>query len=310
VNAPACRSAFTTLDLFSGIGGFALGLERTGGFKTTAFCEINPFARRVLARHWPEVPAYDDVRSVTAARLAADGIIPDVVCGGFPCQDISVAGRGAGLEGERSGLWHEMLRVIAETRPRYVIAENVAMLRNRGLDTCLRGLAEIGYDAEWHIISAAALGAPHKRERVWIVAYPAPGGRGINGHERGTDGNPATGQSANGGAGMADASGTGLPRAEQPGRREPIVTAADLGRAVAECRWRRAESRVGGIADGVSRGTYGGRGVEPWEGATPRTVGRGYPDRRARLMALGNAVVPLIPQLIGWAIMRAEGIAA
>jgi hypothetical protein len=93
------------LDLFSGIGGFSLGLERTGGFETVAFCEIEPFPRRVLAKHWPKVPCYHDVRELTAARLAADGISVDVICGGFPCQDISLAGAGKGLAGDRSGLW-------------------------------------------------------------------------------------------------------------------------------------------------------------------------------------------------------------
>ncbi|MED7627200.1 DNA cytosine methyltransferase, partial [Lacticaseibacillus paracasei] len=118
------------LDLFSGIGGFSLGLERTGGFETVAFCEIEPFARRVLAKHWPEVPCYDDVRSLTADRLAADGITGiEVITGGFPCQDVSCAGRQAGLkEGTRSGLWSEILRLSCELRPRFVIVENVANL--------------------------------------------------------------------------------------------------------------------------------------------------------------------------------------
>ena len=108
------------LDLFSGIGGFSLGLDRTGGFETVAFCEIESFPRRVLAKHWPEVPCYDDVRTLTAARLAADGITVDAICGGFPCQDISNAGLRAGIEGERSGLWSEYARLIGEIRPRYV----------------------------------------------------------------------------------------------------------------------------------------------------------------------------------------------
>jgi len=95
------------LSLFASIGGFDLGLERTGGFETVAFCEIEPFCRRVLAKHWPEVPCYEDVRTLTAERLAADGIAVDVICGGFPCQDISLAGSGAGLAGERCGLWYE-----------------------------------------------------------------------------------------------------------------------------------------------------------------------------------------------------------
>ncbi len=125
------------LDLFSGIGGFSLGLERTGGFKTVAFCEIESFPRKVLAKHWPEVPIYEDVRQLTVERLATDGISVDVICGGFPCQDISVAGKGAGLAGERSGLWSEFARLIGEIRPRYAIVENVAALLSRGLGDVL-----------------------------------------------------------------------------------------------------------------------------------------------------------------------------
>lgn len=140
--------------------------------KTVAFCEIEPFCRAVLAKHWPEVPCYHDVRNLTAKRLAADGISVDVICGGFPCQDISVAGGGAGLAGERSGLWREYARLVGELRPRYVIVENVAALLARGLGDVLGDLAAFGYDAEWHCIPAAAVGAPHRRDRLWIVAYP------------------------------------------------------------------------------------------------------------------------------------------
>lgn len=159
------------LDLFSGIGGFSLGLERAG-METASFCEIDPFCRRVLAKHWPEVPCYDDVRTLTAERLASDGVEVDIICGGFPCQDISSAGQGAGLAGERSGLWSEYARIIGEVRPRYVIVENVAALLFRGMGDVLGDIAALGYDAEWSIVSACALGAPHVRERMWIVAYP------------------------------------------------------------------------------------------------------------------------------------------
>src|SRR5688572_6900268 len=131
------------LDLFSGIGGFSLGLERTGGFETVAFCEIDPFCRRVLAKHWPEVRQYEDVRELTAQKLAADGIGVDVICGGFPCQDISLANNnGTGLAGEKSGLWCEFARLIGEVRPRFVIVENVSTLRSRGLGDVLSDLAE------------------------------------------------------------------------------------------------------------------------------------------------------------------------
>lgn len=164
------------LDLFSGIGGFSLGLERTGGFETVAFCEIEPFPRKVLAKHWPEVPCYEDVRTLTADILRQDGIGVDVITGGFPCQDISTSGSGAGLDGERSGLWSEIVRLIGELRPQYAIMENSPNLlageSGRWFGRVLGDLAGVGYDAEWDIISASAVGAPHKRERVWILAYP------------------------------------------------------------------------------------------------------------------------------------------
>ena len=161
-------SKLKVLDLFSGIGGFSLGLERTEGFETVAFCEIDKKARQVLRKHWPDTPIFDDVTTLKGDQIGT----VDVICGGFPCQDISYAGRGAGLAGERSGLWFEFHRLIKEVRPKWVIAENVSALRSRGLDTVLRSLAEIGYDAEWHCIPASAVGAPHRRDRVWIVAYP------------------------------------------------------------------------------------------------------------------------------------------
>ena len=112
------------LDLFSGIGGFSLGLERAG-MTTVAFCEIDPFCRKVLAKHWPDVPIYEDIRELTGERLATDGIVADVITGGFPCQDISVAGKQAGLDGDRSSLWTELCRIIGEIRPRYATVENV-----------------------------------------------------------------------------------------------------------------------------------------------------------------------------------------
>jgi DNA (cytosine-5)-methyltransferase 1 len=159
-----------TLDLFAGIGGFSLGLERTGGFTTVAFCEIEKFPQQVLRKHWPEVPIYDDVRTLTAERLAADGIAVDVITGGFPCQDLSACGSGAGLAGERSGLWFEYARLIRELRPRYVIVENSPNLLD-WLGPVLGALAEVGLDAEWECIPAGAIGAPHFRDRLWIVAY-------------------------------------------------------------------------------------------------------------------------------------------
>ena len=161
------------LDLFAGIGGFTLGLERTGGFRTVAFCEIDKKAQLVLKKHWPDTPIFEDVSALNKDLIDATiGVPVDVITGGFPCQDISLAGKGAGLAGERSGLWFQFHRLIKEIQPRYALIENVSALRSRGLDAVLWSLAEIGYDAEWHCIPAAAVGAPHRRDRVWIVAYP------------------------------------------------------------------------------------------------------------------------------------------
>lgn len=153
------------LDLFSGIGGFSLGLERTGGFETVAFCEIAPYCRAVLRKHWPDVRQYDDVRTAEWPRA-------DVITGGFPCQDISRAGERAGITGERSGLWRELVGAIRLVRPRYAIVENVAAILDGDLGVVLGDLAEIGYDAEWHCIPAEAVGARHQRDRLWLLSYP------------------------------------------------------------------------------------------------------------------------------------------
>lgn len=158
------------LDLFSGIGGLALGLERAG-MRTVAFCEAEEYCRKVLRRHWPEVPCYDDVRTLTARRLAADGVVANAIAGGFPCQDISYAGPGAGLEGDRSGLWFEYARLIGELGPEVAIVENVAALLDRGLGDVLGTLSDLGYDAEWDTVPACSVGHTHMRRRVFIVAY-------------------------------------------------------------------------------------------------------------------------------------------
>jgi DNA (cytosine-5)-methyltransferase 1 len=175
------REPYKLLDLFSGIGGFSLGLERTGGFQTVAFCEIDPFCRKVLKKHWPEVPQYDDIRTLTADRLAADGITVDAICGGFPCQDLSICGSGLGLAGERSGLWHEYARLIRELRPKFIFVENSPEMLDGWLGDILGPLAALGYDAEWEIIPASAVGAPHRRNRVWVTAYPVGFGQSQQG---------------------------------------------------------------------------------------------------------------------------------
>jgi len=156
------------LDTFSGIGGFSYAAERiVGGFKTVAFVEREPFCQQVLQQHWPTVPIYDDITTFNPEPYSAD-----VVCGGFPCQDISLAGKQAGIkEGTRSGLFYELMRVVRLVRPQYVVLENVSAILANGLDTVLGTLAEAGFDAEWACIPASAVGACHQRDRWWLVAY-------------------------------------------------------------------------------------------------------------------------------------------
>lgn len=387
------------LDLFSGVGCFSLGLERSGGFETVAFCEIEEFPRRVLAKHWPDVychndvrtlnketlcigyaenavlnrlckemggnllsvknaietinahvgkkhqtnttngrqsaegrlsnttaasalvagnesmsfwqlitstimdrksgqntnellgkslrnedfqtiirffatiaiqqrpstvPAliketaavnHDDVRTLTAARLASDGIAVDAICGGFPCQDISIAGPGAGLAGERSGLFYEIIRLICELEPQYVILENVSELLGRGMGDVLGSLAGCGYDAEWRRVRASDIGLPQERDRVFILAYPMQDRRpgflesiNFGAHGQGWSGSKADLQS------VIDLALVGSDRFPQP-------------------LLRRVDGRPANWVD--------------------------------RVGALGNAVVPQIPELIGRAIISA-----
>lgn len=301
----------TVLDLFSGIGGFSLGLERAG-MRTVAFCEIDPWCRAVLGKHWPGVPVFEDVRTLTAQTLAdaigntgADSGRPafvqrnvleetgrsetasgpatggtwpvDVICGGFPCQDISVAGKGAGISGSRSGLWSEFARLIGEIRPRYAIVENVAALLGRGLSTVLGDLAEIGYDAQWHVISAADVGAPHLRQRVWIVAHPnnqwelQP--QGSERYERGWAGNS--------GEDVSDANDSTSSRQREHGWQVHALAEPIRLDGGSSFDWWAVEPDVGRVAHGI-------------------------PHRVDRLKGLGNAVVPQIPEIIGRAIMRAQ----
>ena len=156
--------------LFSGIGGLELGLERafSGELQTIWQVEQNQFCQSVLERHWSNTKRYNDVRTVGAHNLEP----VDVLCGGFPCQDISIAGKGEGLDGERSGLWREFHRLINELRPRVAVMENVSAINVRGLSAVVGSLAQIGYDCQWTIISAAQCGAPHLRRRWFGVAYP------------------------------------------------------------------------------------------------------------------------------------------
>jgi DNA (cytosine-5)-methyltransferase 1 len=279
------------LDLFAGIGGFTIGLERAG-FETVAFCEIEPYAQKVLRKNWPGVPIYDDVRTITAERLASDGIRVDVITGGFPCQDISVAGNQAGIQdGTRSGLWSECARLLGELRPRYAIFENVTNLLNgeRGawFKRVLWDISEIGYDAEWHCIPASALGAHHHRDRVWIIAYPSSVRHG----QCVTEANTGSGTSKGGVEG-----GSVLADTKCKSRRHNRELETDKRQRP----YSATESRP------VCQKLTDTTGQAFWR--TEPDVGRvanGIPSRSHRLKCLGNAVVPPIPELIGRAIREA-----
>lgn len=337
------------LDLFSGIGAFSLGLERTGGFQTVAFCEIDPFCRRVLAKNFPGVPIYDDVRTLTAERLRADGLVVDAIVGGFPCQGHSVAGQRRGSNDTRD-MWPEFHRLIREVRPRWVIAENVRGLLStqsgRFFAGILRDFSRLGYDAEWRIISAADMGAPHIRERVWIVAYPdsQQGGR-IKPQRRQDQRNANAGRDGPQGAidalsypdsiGLEGRQPTTRPSSDV--RRQPTGPgeAGDVANAACCHDWwrntgtlQRQESESGnGSSEGyvpqpgqprlqIGEGTIRQRAYAATTGdgwwATESGVGRVVNgpdervDRRARLIALGNALVPDIPEILGNAVLHAE----
>jgi len=284
------KEPLKVLDIFSGIGGFSLGLEKAG-MQTVAFCEINSFCQGVLKKHWPSVPLFSDVSSLTAENFATLPKI-DVIAGGFPCQDISCAGKQIGISGKRSGLWKEFRRLINDIKPKYAIIENVANLRSTGLISVLQDLWAIGYDAEWHCIPASAFGAPHRRDRIWIIAYPCC------------------------------ISKNRLPcgkKERQSVFRDNCKNATDT-----DCKRLQGHGRFEEISQICSQEQislyYRTRGSLQW-GAEPKSIPRlkderlnpdwvewlmGYPinwtdygSRRQRLQSLGNSVVPIIPEFLG-----------
>jgi DNA (cytosine-5)-methyltransferase 1 len=311
----------TVGSLFAGIGGFDLGLERAG-MRTVWQVEREPFCRAVLERHFPHARRYDDVREVGSHNLAP----VDLICGGFPCQDLSWAGAGAGIGGERSGLWSEYARVVGELRPRYVVVENVAALLARGMGVVLGDLAALGYDAEWDCVPASAVGAPHQRDRLWLVAYSDGGGREPRFADLHAGGPDAEGcccdvadpdcvrrdrgagelgsfwrtESPNG-RGVGDTEGdgrgqgwSGRPLAAGEGEPEPFRSLQDVDRRAVQ-PWR-----VGGRAAQAG-------GAEWWSAEPPvGRVAHGVPHRLDQLAALGNALVPQIAEWIGSRVVTYE----
>lgn len=264
------------LDLFSGIGGFSLGLERAG-MRTVAFCERDEFCRAVLHKHWPDVPCFDDIRAIDAGGLDRLGRI-DLVCGGFPCQPFSVAGKQAAHADDRY-LWPEMRRVITFARPAWVIGENVAGIIALALDDVLSDLEGIGYAARSFVIPACAVDAPHRRDRVWIIASANPNVSRLERRKLGE---------------------LQERKAERSTRESCPPTANSASQRSLSTTYAR-----------IYRGEEGER---PWNGESERpyrwkpepNVGRvahGVPRRVDRLRALGNAVVPQVVEEIGRAIM-------
>jgi DNA (cytosine-5)-methyltransferase 1 len=266
---------FYVLDLFSGAGGGILA-HKLAGWRTVCAVECDPYAQAVLVARQNDgslepFPIWSDVRSFDGRRWR--GVV-DCISGGFPCQDISVAGTGKGIDGERSGLWGEFARIIREVLPRFVLVENSPALTFRGLDRVLGDLAAIGYDAAWGVLGAADVGAPHKRDRLWIVAQLADADRlrelqssRIDGEKRGRTRNAC--ETTNG------ASGCDVADADRPGLQQQRRALADGQEHEAAQRgsWWATEPALGRMANGVAY-------------------------RVDRLRALGNGQVPGVAALV------------
>ena len=306
------------LDLFHGIGGFALGAYWAGMKFEHHYCsDIEPWCQKLYAKRFPDSIQLGDITKIDATKLPTGDWI---ITGGFPCQDISIAGKGAGIHGERSGLWFEYWRIINDLRPRFAIMENVGMLVHRGLREVLGSLAEIGYNAEWQDIRASDVGAPHRRERIWIVAYAEHNGRHRSENIRKDSRIQSEGEAGSKLFGNEFA-GTGCLRSEESGRDSSVSAiphpSLQLSHGVGEARRRRREftdsgdefsdaesEQAGGIfkqwipADFSANSDW--RGQAPtW--ATEPDVGRlahGVPHRVDRLRGLGNAIVPQIAELL------------
>ena len=253
------------LDLFSGIGGFALA-ARWAGLQTIQFVELDPYCQKVLRKHWPDVPIHDDVKTLDGNQFKDIFLIT----GGFPCQDISIAGKGAGIDGERSGLWTELHRIIGEVRPHYALIENVPALTFRGGTRVIGDLTEIGYDCEWQIVGADDVGAPHRRKRIWIVAY--------SNSNREIRDKPA------------DRKGCGIKS-----RSQDVAYSNSTG---CKEQWRA-------ISDAQEQPTAQCRGRWKPEPSVGR-VAHGIPKRVDRLRGLGNAIVPQVAFEIIKAILNAD----
>jgi DNA (cytosine-5)-methyltransferase 1 len=261
--------------LFAGIGGFDLGFERAG-MECKWQVEIDDYSTKVLEKHWPQVHRERDIRAVGSHNLEA----VDIICGGFPCQDISYAGLGAGLDGERSGLFFEAIRVVRELQPKVVVLENVAALLTRGLERVLGMLAEIGFDAEWHCIPAAFVGAPHIRDRVFIMANARRELRQTwrdNQTRQSSEWSKSASVDQRCGKDVANTNSQGLEKRQG---KDTSGTWPICGTKPSRSEWWEFEPALGRVAHGI-------------------------PARVDRLRGLGNAVVPQVAEYIGRQIVEA-----
>jgi DNA (cytosine-5)-methyltransferase 1 len=302
LHGPACNDeGFNVLSLFSGVGGLELGLERAG-MSVVGQVEIDEFCRRVLAKHWPEVPRHDDVRTCVEWWRGAVRPAVDLICGGFPCQPVSTAGKGLAQQDER-WLWPAFAGVIRDLRPRWVLLENVPGLLGRGAGDVLGDLAACGYDAEWDCISAADVGALHLRRRWFAVAYPhGESGRLQPVVEPGCRGAAVAGDD---GAARVVADSASVGRGQgRPGR--PAGDGAHREGLAPEELANAGGSRPQGPRLAWAAPDRTGWPAEPDVGR----VADGVPSRVDRLRGLGNAVVPQVSEHLGRLILSAEGRAA
>ncbi len=271
------------LSLFAGIGGFDLGFE-LAGFQTVAQVENDDYCSKILKHHFPHAKRYGDIREVTGEQITRDCGAIDIICGGFPCQDISSAGKGAGLEGERSGLWWEMHRLIGELRPTWVVIENVAALRARGLDRIVAALEEMGRQVWCLGIPASIVGAPHERKRITIVAYLPSKRRG----SRRTKSKRQLGKTS------AAGSSPSVADSDSNGIREQSWWSSGQG-------WEYSPFAFP-ARPGQRQYTFEApRTIESYLGVTTNGI-----PRKLALRACGNAFVPAIPYVIARTIQRLD----
>ena len=275
------------LDLFSGIGGFSLGLEATGGFETVAFCDIEEYPRKVLEKHWPHVKQYTDIKELTYDKLKSDGLVSntekiDIITGGYPCQPFSVAGRKKGEKDPRH-LWPEYFRLVQELQPTWVIGENVSGHIKLGLDTVLKNLESEGYSARTFSISASSVGANHQRERVWIVAHSKH-----NSDQQQVSRSDGEEKKISREHRKEDSQSRKPSRTnsiwQQNNRHETAENVRQSSRSEEASGWWNIEPNVGRVAHGVS-------------------------NRVHRLKSLGNSLIPQIPYYIGLSILQSIDVA-